>query len=134
MAEGFSTIRRPNYSSVAAYTLEPGVRTTPSQGDEGSHSVTFRFNWIEPTSVEQTSNYGFSGHGWFTGVAGSPIAVGGYASETDVNSAFLNGSIHNLDDVFKAWYEYLNLNDKDNTIFSNFYNQVNAYSCVTISF
>ena len=130
MAEGFSTIKRPNYSSVAAYTLEPGVRTTPSQGGEGSHDVTFRFNWIKPTTVEQISDYGFSGHGWFTLNEGSPFDVYNvYDSETEVNSAFVNGKIDNLDAVFTKWYNYLNQYDKDNMIFSRFY--ILVYDCVT---
>ena len=126
------------YETVAAYSVSPQNARVFSGGG-GDHTVVTEgttFYWVY--DPENPSDAGFTGAGWLDNVAGSPLAVAGISGQT-VQDQLVNGERQNLNDIFKTWQDYVNVQkEQENySVVSNFIvnlvSKGGTSSCFTVS-
>ena len=119
-------------SPVAAYSVgtRNGGIISGGTGDEATVTQGVNFKWVYDPN--DSAGSGFTGNGWFADTLGSPIwcSIQYYGMTLQgILDEFAVGTRTNLNDVFKNWQNYVDLEgSQDNDVLQQFQRLV-GYDC-----
>ena len=126
------------YEPVAAYDVGQYTRNGIISGGNGGNVTTTQgvtFTWVYDPNTPNAS--GFTGSGWHQDTEGSPIWY--YETVvspgTDIVQQIVEGQRSNLDDVFRSWQDYVNVQSfQGNDVLKQFQQVVwNCWSNISVS-